>query len=486
MTTRPVLVIGDLICDHYVWGDVSRISPEAPVQVLEWNREANRAGGAANVALNLSSLGYDVKLAGLVGRDEDGRWLRRELSRHGIDTTAIVISETRPTTRKLRIIARSQQLLRVDREDRDPIGKQDERLLLQHIRRARRRTCGIICSDYAKGVLTEAVLDLVLRARPVKDHGVVLVDPKDRNFARYRGADILTPNEREIIEATGGTSIDRPSHDLPSRAQDVQKLTGAKAVLITRGQNGMDLFDYTTGNVTHSHIPAFRTHEVFDVTGAGDTVTAVMGIETFRETPLAEAARRANIAAGLVVGVVGTSTIDRDALDRVMHGALAPSGSKILSRSALTNQLRKARESGSRIVFTNGCFDVLHTGHLHLLQRARSLGDLLIVGINSDRSVKRLKGHGRPLIGEDERAELLAALSCVDYVTVFPERTPLRVITAVKPDILVKGADYSISDVIGRNVVERRGGRVELIPLLPGFSTTGLVESIQKTRTNRE
>jgi len=486
MTTRPVLVIGDLICDHYVWGDVSRISPEAPVQILEWNREANRAGGAANVALNLSSLGYDVKLAGLVGRDEDGRWLRRELSRHGIDTTAIVISETRPTTRKLRIIARSQQLLRVDREDRDPIGKQDERLLLQHIRRARRRTCGIICSDYAKGVLTEAVLDLVLRARPVKDHGVVLVDPKDRNFARYRGADILTPNEREIIEATGGTSIDRPSHDLPSRAQDVQKLTGAKAVLITRGQNGMDLFDYTTGNVTLSHIPAFRTHEVFDVTGAGDTVTAVMGIEAFRETPLAEAARRANIAAGLVVGVVGTSTIDRDALDRVMHGALAPSGSKILSRSALTNQLRKARESGSRIVFTNGCFDVLHTGHLHLLQRARALGDLLIVGINSDRSVKRLKGHGRPLIGEDERAELLAALSCVDYVTVFPERTPLRVITAVKPDILVKGADYSISDVVGRNVVERRGGRVELIPLLPGFSTTGLVESIQKTRTNRE
>lgn len=486
MTTRPVLVIGDLICDHYVWGDVSRISPEAPVQVLEWNREANRAGGAANVALNLSSLGYDVKLAGLVGRDEDGRWLRRELSRHGIDTTAIVISETRPTTRKLRIIARSQQLLRVDREDRDPIGKQDERLLLQHIRRARRRTCGIICSDYAKGVLTEAILDLVLRARPVKDHGVVLVDPKDRNFARYRGADILTPNEREIIEATGGTSIDRPSHDLPSRAQDVQKLTGAKAVLITRGQNGMDLFDYSTGNVTHSHIPAFRTHEVFDVTGAGDTVTAVMGIEVFRETPLAEAARRANIAAGLVVGVVGTSTIDRDALDRVMHGALAPSGSKILSRSALTNQLRKARESGSRVVFTNGCFDVLHTGHLHLLQRARSLGDLLIVGINSDRSVKRLKGHGRPLIGEDERAELLAALSCVDYVTVFPERTPLRVITAVKPDILVKGADYSVSDVVGRNVVERRGGRVELIPLLPGFSTTGLVESIQKTRTNRE
>ena len=486
MTTRPVLVIGDLICDHYVWGDVSRISPEAPVQVLEWNREANRAGGAANVALNLSSLGYDVKLAGLVGRDEDGRWLRRELSRHGIDTTAIVISETRPTTRKLRIIARNQQLLRVDREDRDPIGKQDERLLLQHIRRARRRTCGIICSDYAKGVLTEAILDLVLRARPVKDHGVVLVDPKDRNFARYRGTDILTPNEREIIEATGGTSIGRPSHDLPSRAQDVQKLTGAKAVLITRGQNGMDLFDYTTGNVTHSHIPAFRTHEVFDVTGAGDTVTAVMGIEAFRETPLAEAARRANIAAGLVVGVVGTSTIDRDALDRVMHGALAPSGSKILSRSALTNQLRKVRESGSRVVFTNGCFDVLHTGHLHLLQRARALGDLLIVGINNDRSVKRLKGHGRPLIGEDERAELLAALSCVDYVTVFPERTPLRVITAVKPDILVKGADYSISDVVGRNVVEQRGGRVELIPLLPGFSTTGLVESIQKTRTNRE
>ena len=484
MAAQTVLVIGDLICDHYVWGDVSRISPEAPVQVLEWEREANRAGGAANVALNLASLGYDVKLAGVVGQDVDGKWLREELSRHKIDTNAIVVSKTRPTTRKLRIIARGQQLLRVDREDRNPIGRQDERLLLQRIRRARHQTCGIICSDYTKGVLTESILDLVLRNRLAKDEGLVLVDPKDRNFARYRGADILTPNEREIIEATGGTVINRPSHDLSSRAKTVQKITSAKAVLITRGQNGMDLFDYTNRTVTHSHVPAFQTHEVFDVTGAGDTVTAVMGIETFKGTALAEAARRANIAAGLVVGVVGTSTIDRDALERVMHGALAPSGSKILSRSTLLSQLAKARQSGSRVVFTNGCFDVLHTGHLHLLQRARALGDLLIVGINSDQSVKRLKGNGRPLIGEDERAELLAALSCVDYVTVFSERTPLRVITAVKPDVLVKGADYSVSDVVGRNVVEKRGGRVELVPLLPGFSTTGLVESIQKNKNN--
>ena len=211
-----------------------------------------------------------------------------------------------------------------------------------------------------------------------------------------------------------------------------------------------------------------------------------MGIETFKGTALTEAARRANIAAGLVVGVVGTSTIDRDTLERVMHGALAPSGSKILSRSTLLSQLVKARQSGSRVVFTNGCFDVLHTGHLHLLQRARALGDLLIVGINSDQSVKRLKGNDRPLIGENERAELLAALSCVDYVTVFSERTPLRVITAVNPDVLVKGADYSVSDVVGRNVVEQRGGRVELVPLLPGFSTTGLVESIKQKRTTRE
>jgi|TARA_B100000686_G_scaffold99119_1_gene106118 D-beta-D-heptose 7-phosphate kinase/D-beta-D-heptose 1-phosphate adenosyltransferase len=486
MAAQTVLVIGDLICDHYVWGDVSRISPEAPVQVLEWEREVNRAGGAANVALNLASLGYDVKLAGVVGQDVDGKWLREELSRHKIDTNAIVVSKTRPTTRKLRIIARGQQLLRVDREDRNPIGRQDERLLLQRIRRARHHTCGIICSDYAKGVLTESILDLVLRNRLAKNEGLVLVDPKDRNFARYRGADILTPNEREIIEATGGTVTNRPSHDLSSRAKTVQKLTNAKAVLITRGQNGMDLFDYTNRTVTHSHVPAFQTHEVFDVTGAGDTVTAVMGIEAFKGTALAEAARRANIAAGLVVGVVGTSTIDRDALERVMHGALAPSGSKILSRSTLLSQLVKARQSGSRVVFTNGCFDVLHTGHLHLLQRARALGDLLIVGINSDQSVKRLKGNDRPLIGENERAELLAALSCVDYVTVFSERTPLRVITAVNPDVLVKGADYSVSDVVGRNVVEQRGGRVELVPLLPGFSTTGLVESIKQKRTTRE
>ena len=467
----PVLVVGDLICDRYLWGDVDRVSPEAPVQVLQWRREADRPGGAANVALNLAALGCEVQVAGFVGRDAPGRWLIRTLTRRGVNTDAGVASASRATTRKLRIVARGQQLLRVDREDREPVDTHDERALLSALRPKVRRAGGIICSDYGKGVLIPAVLDLLLRDSAHRAHGGaprVLVDPKGRDYSRYRGADILTPNEKELIEATA----ELDGADLASRAERVRQATRVGAVLITRGARGMDLFQFSRGKTERLHVPPFQTHEVYDVTGAGDTVAAVMGLGAFRGLPLREAARLANAAAGVVVSQVGTAVVDAETLTRVTQGVSAASGSKVLTRAAIGARVREARTRGARVVFTNGCFDVLHTGHLHLLQHARALGDLLVVGVNDDRSVRRLKGPGRPLIGHAERAEVLAALGCVDYVIIFPEPTPLRLIRSVRPDVLVKGADYTVDEVVGREAVERRGGRIELIPLLPGFSTS--------------
>lgn len=478
-----MLVVGDLMCDHYLWGDVTRISPEAPVQVLEWEHEDKRAGGAANVALNLASLGCEVRLAGLVGADDDGRWLLAALDRADVDTAAVITSRTRPTTRKLRIIARGQQLLRVDREAPGPVDEDDEGALLDGIGRIRREAAGVICSDYAKGVLGPAVLDLLLkqRADPRGGHRqpLVLVDPKGGEFERYRGADVLTPNERELAEATGGNT--HGAKPLADRAAEVHRATGTTAILVTRGANGMDLFEFGASVPTHSHVPVFQAHEVFDVTGAGDTVAAVVGIEAFAGRSLVEAARLATTAAGLVVATVGTTVVEREALERVTRGAWTPSGSKIVTRAAAAARLRAARARGARVVFTNGCFDLLHTGHLYLLQRARALGDLLVVAINSDLSVAELKGPSRPLIRQDERAAVLAALSCVDYVIVFSEPTPLRTIEAMEPDILVKGTDYALAEVVGRDFVERRGGRVELIPLLSDFSTSAIVDSLLRS-----
>ena len=483
----PVLVVGDLICDHYLWGDVTRVSPEAPVQVLEWEHEEKRAGGAANVALNIASLGFEVGVAGLVGADDDGHWLMAALEGAGVDTTPVVRSSTRPTTRKLRIVARGQQLLRVDREVRDPITETDERTLLEGIGRANRKTVGVICSDYAKGVLGPGVLDLVLRQRAglPRNPGdpLVLVDPKGGEFKRYRGADILTPNERELVDATGGDA--HGARTLADRATEVHRATGASTLLVTRGARGMDLFEFHGDAPAHAHVPVFQAHEVFDVTGAGDTVTAIVGIEAFAGRSLVEAARLATIAAGHVIATVGTTVVEREVLERAARGAWTPSGSKIVTRPAAAARLRQARARGARVVLTNGCFDLLHTGHLYLLQRARALGDLLVVAINSDVSVADLKGPSRPLIGEDERAAMLAALGCVDYVVVFSEPTPLRTIEAVEPDILVKGADYDLADVVGRDFVERRGGRVELIPLLPGFSTSVIVDGLMRSATKR-
>jgi D-beta-D-heptose 7-phosphate kinase/D-beta-D-heptose 1-phosphate adenosyltransferase len=320
-------------------------------------------------------------------------------------------------------------------------------------------------------------------SRSDENHPPVLVDPKGRDFSKYRGAYLLTPNEKEVIEATQEVDdAPPPEPGLQRRAQLLIKQTGAKAILVTRGAGGMELFEKGRGSLRETHIPVTQTHEVFDVTGAGDTVAAVMGMAVFGGMPLADAAQLASAAAGIVVGMVGTGVVEPDALSRVISGGLSQSGLKILSGHRLRKRVAEAQARGERVVFTNGCFDLLHTGHLHLLQRARALGDLLVVGLNDDASVRKLKGKGRPLIGQDQRAELLASLRFVDYVTHFSAPTPLRLIRALRPDILVKGGDYKLEEVVGQDLVEGYGGRVELIQLLPGFSTSSLVDAIRQGR----
>jgi D-beta-D-heptose 7-phosphate kinase/D-beta-D-heptose 1-phosphate adenosyltransferase len=420
--SAPILVVGDIMCDHYVWGDVERISPEAPVQVLRWEREADRPGGAANAAFNLAALGCRVRLVGVIGNDEPGRWLLRTLKRAGIDTTGVVRSSDRPTTLKTRVLARGQHMLRIDRETRAPLSAREERLVVAAVKKARRTTAGIVCSDYDKGVLTSRVFRAVVEGG---GRTFVAVDPKSRNFRKYRGADLLTPNEKELAEATAGHEGTTHEADIKRRAQSLMRTLGFKAILVTRGSSGMDLFEADRRTIRRTHIPALQRHEVFDVTGAGDTVAAVLTMAVGAGAPLAEAARIANAAAGIVVGMVGTAVAEPETLARMLGGEASQARSKVLTPKALTARIAEARGSGATVVFTSGSFDSLNVHHLHSLQRARAHGELLIVGVNGDVSTG------------PQRAEMLAALRFVDYVTLFPERSAARIIRKLRPDIVV-------------------------------------------------
>jgi D-beta-D-heptose 7-phosphate kinase/D-beta-D-heptose 1-phosphate adenosyltransferase len=417
-----MLVVGDIMCDRYVWGDVERISPEAPVQVLRWEREADRPGGAANAALNLAALGCRVRLVGVLGEDEPARWLLRTLKRAGIDTMGIVRSEDRPTTLKTRVMARGQHMLRIDRETRAPLAARDERRVVAAVRTARKGAAGILCSDYEKGVLTSRVFRAVVDGPRTP---FVTVDPKSRNFRKYRGADLLTPNEKELTDATPGFPQAARGDAIAQRAERLMRQIRLKALLVTRGSRGMELFESANQKIRHTHIPALQRHEVFDVTGAGDTVAAVLTMAVSAGLPLVEAARVANAAAGIVVGMVGTAVADPETLATMIGGESSQARSKVLSPKALAGRIADARSHGSIVVFTSGSFDSLGVRDLQTLQKARASGELLVVGVNGD-----------PSTGP-RRAELLAALRVVDYVTVFPERSAARLIRDLDPDIVV-------------------------------------------------
>src|SRR5688572_9099325 len=420
--SAPILVVGDIMCDHYVWGDVERISPEAPVQVLRWEREADRPGGAANAAFNLAALGCRVRLVGVVGNDEPGRWLLRTLKRAGIDTKGVIRSDDRPTTLKTRVMARGQHMLRIDREARAPLSTRDERHVVAAVKNAKKAAVGIVCSDYDKGVLTRPVFRTIVEAR---SKTFVAVDPKSRNFRKYRGADLLTPNEKELADATTGQSTPARGAGTKRRAESLMRTFGFKAILVTRGSSGMDLFEADRRAIWQTHIPALQRHEVFDVTGAGDTVAAVLTMAVAAGMPLADAARVANAAAGIVVGMVGTAVAEPDTLARMIGGEASQARSKVLTPRALAARIAEARGNGSTVVFTSGSFDSLNVDDLRALQQARAQGECLVVGVNGD-----------PATGP-RRAEMLAALRFVDYVTLFRERSAAKVIRQLRPDIVV-------------------------------------------------
>jgi D-beta-D-heptose 7-phosphate kinase / D-beta-D-heptose 1-phosphate adenosyltransferase len=467
-------VVGDLMLDEYVAGAVDRISPEAPVPVVKVRETEYRLGGAANVARQAAALGARVSLAGTVGADAAGEQLLKLCHAAGIDTRAVIQLPERSTTRKLRVLGHHQQLLRLDWEDVAPCSAPSTvRMMSKLVEES--GPDAVILSDYAKGVLTPEAIAAVVQLRGREP---VIVDPKSRDFTQYRGATLITPNLRELEAASGRTLHPDDTESIAAAARRLAQDAGLQAMIVTLGDRGMLLVPVGEPEVA---VPAAK-HEVYDVTGAGDTAIAVLALSLAAQAPLLSAAQIANAAAGVSVGQVGAVAVD---LQSIRNALAARPDAKVLERAALAARAASWRMAGRRIVFTNGCFDLLHSGHLALLESAAKLGDVLVLAINSDESVRRLKGPERPLVPQSERAALLAALSFVDAVTVFDEDTPLATLEAVRPHVLVKGADYRPEQIVGRELVEASGGRVALVPLVPDKSTSALVERIRATRRTK-
>ncbi|MDU0458133.1 MAG: D-glycero-beta-D-manno-heptose-7-phosphate kinase [Geobacteraceae bacterium] len=465
------LVVGDLMLDEYLWGKAERISPEAPVQVVDVLREELRLGGAGNVVNNLVALGAQVAVCSVIGDDQNGWSLLKEFGRRNVATDSIFLDPSRRTSRKTRVVAANQQIVRIDRESREALPSDFEKRICDWVAAHIGEFRVIVLSDYSKGVLTPAVIAAIVAL--AAESGIpVLVDPKGNDYIRYSGATLLTPNRKEA-EAASGVAI-RDADTLAKAANVIMETAGLRHLLITRSEEGMSLF--TKGDEA-VHIPTVA-REVFDVSGAGDTVLAALAVGMASGCGMVEAARLANVAAGIAVGKLGTSIVTPQEIIEVVALSHHDSDSKIKSRDVLALLIAAEQAKGRQVVFTNGCFDLLHAGHVKYLQKARDLGDLLVLGLNSDASVRRLKGAKRPLIGEDERAHILAALYCIDYVTIFDEDTPLELIKALKPQILVKGGDYSLDGVVGRDIVEQYGGRVELVSFVDGKSTSNIIDKV--------
>ena len=467
------LVLGDFMLDRYVWGDVERVSPEAPVHVLDVDREEDRPGGAGNVAVNLRALGAEVVCIGLRGNDAEGRALVRLLKRAGADVTGLIQDKDRRTTLKTRMLAANQQVLRVDREDREPVSGRMARSVLAAYRQALKACDVIVIPDYAKGCVPPAVAKAVIAA--ARDRDVpVLVDPHRRaDYVKYQGCTILKPNLAEAGIVLGDDPL--TDAEVVEAGQTLRKQVRADAVVLTRGAAGMTLVRRGARPVHVRGLP----RQVYDVTGAGDTVLAALAWALGGGTPLSDAVEIANVAASVVVGKLGSATVTTDELVHHLLDVHHAAGMKLVPTAKIGDALTPLRAAGKRIVFTNGCFDLLHIGHIRSLQFAKGLGDVLVVGLNTDASVRRTKGPGRPVLDEGDRAHILGALEAVDYIVLFSETTPLRLIKHVRPDVLVKGQDYTRQTVVGANFVEAIGGRVVLAPLIDGPSTSGLLDRIR-------
>lgn len=472
-----ILVVGDTMLDRYIWGKVHRISPEAPVPVVQQRRISETLGGAGNVALNLASLGCPVTIIGVCGADAAAHSLKTLLTEKGI-TDEMVVDDLRPTITKTRIMAHKQQILRLDDENTAAI----EPHVAAKIRKrylANLDCCKVvIVSDYGKGIFAdEAFVQEIIDA--ARRQGVpVLVDPKGTQWQRYRGATGITPNTAEL-EAVAGMALEENEPQLITSALHLRKQYGLEWLLVTRGGKGMCLISSASDPFL---IPA-QAREVYDVSGAGDTVIATMAAGLGIGMNMVEAARTANLAAGVVVGKLGTQPILASELNTALKYShpqrfFPYSAAKMTHLDAALARMREWRIAGNKVVFTNGCFDLLHPGHISLLYQARALGDRLVVGLNTDASIRRLKGSGRPILSEQDRAAMLSALECVDLVVHFDEDTPLNLIKAIRPDILVKGSDYSPEQVVGKEIVESYGGCVKLVDIIKGYSTTGLTQKV--------
>ncbi|GIU47693.1 bifunctional D-glycero-beta-D-manno-heptose-7-phosphate kinase/D-glycero-beta-D-manno-heptose 1-phosphate adenylyltransferase HldE [Shewanella algidipiscicola] len=460
-----VLVVGDVMLDRYWTGPTGRISPEAPVPVVRVNQVEDRPGGAANVALNIAALGGNVRLAGIVGEDETAAALTQGVQALGVEPKWFRVAE-KPTITKLRILSRNQQLLRLDFEE--PYLPAHSQALLNSAESEFADVSVVVLSDYAKGALDKPQ-EFIARA---KAKGIkVLVDPKGSDFSRYRGATLLTPNMLEFEQVVGTV---RDEADLVEKAQALLKEHDLEAMLVTRSEKGMTLI---TANAPELHIPTVA-REVYDVTGAGDTVISALATALAAGSDLPQACAIANTAAGIVVGKRGTSTVSRIELIAALNLSHGESGFGVISEDQLVYALEEAKLRGERVVMTNGCFDILHAGHVSYLQQAKALGDRLIVAVNDDESVKRLKGDGRPVNQLERRMAVLAGLASVDWVVSFSEDTPQRIIARLLPDMLVKGGDYQVEDIAGGKEVIAAGGSVEVLGFEDGVSTTAIIQNI--------
>ncbi|MGJ8693545.1 MAG: bifunctional D-glycero-beta-D-manno-heptose-7-phosphate kinase/D-glycero-beta-D-manno-heptose 1-phosphate adenylyltransferase HldE [Thalassotalea sp.] len=460
-----VLVVGDVMLDRYWQGPTQRISPEAPVPVVKINHCDDRPGGAANVALNIASLGGQVSLIGITGEDDAHQALSTHLSAVKV-ACHFAQQSVVPTITKLRVLSRNQQLLRLDFEeclkaiDKTPLLSKTEELLSQHDL--------LLISDYDKGTLSEVErLIAMAKAKNIP----VLVDPKGSDFSRYRGATLLTPNMSEFEAVVGECKTEA---DLVAKGQQLLTDLSLEALLITRSEHGMTLL---RKDQDEFHLPT-QAREVFDVTGAGDTVIATLALAFAAKAELTQASALANIAAGIVVGKIGTSTVSEAELAQELHTG-HESGLGVMSEEQLKIVVELAKKCGEKIVMTNGCFDILHAGHVSYLENAKKLGSRLIVAVNDDASVKKLKGAGRPVNRLERRMAVLAGLASVDWVVAFSEDTPQRLIANLLPNTLVKGGDYSVEEIAGGEDVLAAGGEVKVLNFEDGISTSAIIKTIR-------
>ena len=465
-----ILIVGDVMLDRSIWGDVDRISAEAPVPVLRSVRTTSAPGGAANVAMNLVGLGVKVSQAGFWGNDAEMHELRASLVAASVDLAGMVASG-HPTISKTRILSRNQQLLRLDVENTEPRTASEHQVLLERALRLVPSADAVILSDYAKGALSPELCQAVIKL--ARERGIpILVDPKGHDFARYAGATTICPNLQELSLVAGIPS--RNVADLLSAAQQLVTRLGIDYLTVTMSEKGIRLLYKDSA----AHSPT-RAREVFDVTGAGDTVIATLAASLAAGLDAETGVHLANMAAGIVVAKTGTAPISRHELVAQFTASTRMQGpDKILDLEHMLVRLAEWRANGDRIVFTNGCFDILHVGHITLLEQCRAFGDKVIIGLNSDASVKGLKGPSRPVVGENERARVLAALGSTDAVIVFDESTPLELIRALRPDVLVKGGDYTSSTIVGADDISTWGGRVEIVPTVIGQSTTNTIRKM--------